>query len=175
MNKTKNLKLTWKRWFCFLESNGFLLVESILLIYFTLFYIYIYLFLKSLLVTCPTHTKPHGSGLGTRGIKLCVIMWSCFNGLACWNTVHIKLCRLIYPGYKSFYMFVTSSHRIKKIWQHLQSFRLSLQPSSVWRNLQMVLETTGTLTSAQEYSEKQPTRTSTWISTATTPWNISAV
>ena len=25
------------------------------------------------------------------------------------------LCRLIYPGYKSFYMFATSSHRIKNL------------------------------------------------------------
>ena len=26
-------------------------------------------FKTSLLVTCPTHTRPHGSGLGTRGIS----------------------------------------------------------------------------------------------------------
>ena len=38
---------------------------------FILFFIFfIYLFFKSLLIICPTHTKPHGSGLGTRGIKL---------------------------------------------------------------------------------------------------------
>ena len=39
-------------------------------------------------------------------------------------------------------MFAISLHRIK-IWQYLQSFRLSLQPSSVWCNLQMALETNG--------------------------------
>ena len=39
-------------------------------------------------------------------------------------------------------MFATLFHRIK-IWQHLQCFWLSLQPSSVWRNLQMALETNG--------------------------------
>ena len=33
-----------------------------------------------------------------------------------------------------------------KVWQHLQSFGLSLQPSSVWSNLQMALETNGNAT-----------------------------
>ena len=44
-----------------------------ILFYFILFYLFIYLFIyfyffKSLLVACPTHTNPPGSGLGTGGI-----------------------------------------------------------------------------------------------------------
>ena len=58
------------------------------------------------------------------------------------NHYSFILCKLIYPGYIT---FCTCCNCIPqdKVLQHLQSFRLSLQPSSVWRNLQIVLETNG--------------------------------
>ena len=40
-----------------------------------------------------------------------------------------------------------------KIWQHFQSFQLSLKPSSEWRNLQMVLETNGNVNGLQHHLE----------------------
>ena len=56
----------------------------------------------------------------------------------------IVLCRLIYPGLCT--NVFNHYHRIQMLWQlcsYLCYLWLSLQPSSVWRHLWMVLETTG--------------------------------
>ena len=54
--------------------------------------------------------------------------------------LQITLCRLIYPGLCIQTNVFNHYHRIQRLW-YLQNFRLSLQLSSVWRHLWMVLQT----------------------------------
>ena len=55
--------------FLFLFFNYFILIKKNTIII-IIFFFNLFIFLNSLSVTRPTHTRPHGSGLGTRSISI---------------------------------------------------------------------------------------------------------